>query len=109
MERPPPSQPGREADVLYNIGQQIIITVGFETETHTPADPTTATLEVEDPSGVTVATVDLDDLVRTGVGAYEYTYTIPGPAGRWHYRATATAGLTAVGEGSFHVRRSYFT
>lgn len=95
--------------MLYNIGQDIIITIGTDTEAGTPADATAGTLQIEDPDGTIVATVDLDDLEHVATGSYEHTYNVPGPAGRWHYRFAGTAGLVAVGEGSFHVRRSNFT
>lgn len=65
-------------------------------------DPTTVTLYVEDPSGVT-STFATDALTHDGDGAYSYNLTVT-KAGQWRWRWVGTGAAAGAEQGSFLAR-----
>ncbi len=81
------------ADNLYP-GDTVSRTLTFTDEDDDLFDPTTIAVLTINPSGVTVHTDAIGDLVRTSLGVYEYSYNLAAdaPTGQWHLEVTATGG-----------------
>jgi hypothetical protein len=94
---------------VYQKGELVRIEGLFTDIEGTLADPTTVTLKVTPPSGVTVAyTYAGAQVIRDSVGAFHYDLNAP-DAGQWFYRWEATgAASQAADNGEFMVEPSSF-
>ena len=88
----------------YDLGNLVRVSGSFTTVTGAPADPTTITLRVKDPTG-TIAVYTGGAMVRDGIGAYHYDL-VPAKSGTWSYRWEGTGAVTAAGDSSFAVTPS---
>lgn len=81
----------------YYIGQTVRITATFKVS-GVETDPTTVTLIVKSPSGVTTTyTYSLAELERVSAGVYYKDISISA-AGRWHYGWVGTGTVAAAVE-----------
>lgn len=86
----------------YPLGELVRMAVAF-TANGAPADPSTITLEVIDPTGASVTyTYGSSAIVRDGVGAYHFDQDVE-IAGQWRYRWFGSGTLQAPGPGYFMV------
>lgn len=77
--------------------------------TGTPADPTTATLKLHDPTGAeTTYTLAGGDIVRDTVGVYHCEVALS-VSGQWRGRVIASGAIVAVDEFLFRVESSGFS
>lgn len=94
---------------IYDIGDQVRLSVVFTDANDTAVDPTLITVRYIKPGGSEIA-VDYDGLtavVRDGAGAYSLDL-VTDTAGVWRYRWESSGTVTAAVEGRFEVRRSMF-
>lgn len=70
-----------------------------------PANPTTVTIKVKDPTGARTS-ITLG-IVNDGVGKYHYDLPLT-KAGQWFYRFEGTGAVTAADEKFFTVQKSAF-
>lgn len=87
--------------ITITVGQPVTLSAAFENPPGTPADPTTVTLDVTDPSGADT-TYTGGALTHSATGAYS-KIVVPTTAGRWTYRFTASGSLVSVASGVFSV------
>jgi len=94
---------------VYQKSDLVRIDGSFTDLAGTLADPTTVTLKVTPPSGVTVAyTWAAAQVIRDSVGAFHYDLSVT-EAGQWFYRWEATgAASQAADNGEFMVEPSSF-
>jgi hypothetical protein len=80
----------------------------YNVQMNIPADPTTVSLWVEDPTGV-VTQVSSLNIVRTGVGTY-YANFMPTSPGLWKYKweGSGTSVQATSPDTAFFVRSSDF-
>jgi uncharacterized protein YfaS (alpha-2-macroglobulin family) len=90
----------------YVSGNEIRLSVAFQTLDGNAIDPTAVELKVIDPDG-DVTTYLPDAVVKDAVGHYHVDLTMD-VAGRWYYRFEGSGAVTAAGEGSFTVNHSPF-
>jgi hypothetical protein len=92
----------------YTPNQPVRVSVAF-TVNGTPADPTTVTLQVKDPTKtMTSYTYALAQVVKDSVGNYHYDVT-PTVSGTWFYGWTSTGTAAADAEAFFTVLPSVVT
>jgi len=92
--------------VLYDIGDQPVLTANFKDVDGVPTDPAAITFSLKAPDG-TVATADEGDATNPAVGTWKWAIPAPFDAsGAWHFRAEATSGLQTAEELSVRVRPS---
>lgn len=93
----------------YDRGDRVRLSAAFTDADGAPADPTTITLYVLDPTRTVTPYVypAAVEMVRDALGAYhaDLTLSLEGP---WYYRWTGTGAIVAAAEGRFHVRQSAF-
>ena len=89
----------------YPLGTQLVLATSFmDAVTSQPADPTTVTLEVMDPTGA----VSQPTFTHPGVGLFKALFT-PSMAGIWTTRWEATGAVVAATEHKFEIRASAFS
>lgn len=74
--------------LTYNLATRVRLSNVFTDKSTTPevpADPTTVTLYVKSPAGVVTEYAYPADLIRTGVGLYQFDFT-PDATGTWRYK-----------------------
>lgn len=74
----------------------------FADASGSPADPTTVTLRVLDPTGVATTYTYPADILKDSTGAYHYDLQVA-TAGWWFYRWIGTGTVTAQDEQQFEV------
>ena len=100
--------------MIFTLGSRIRLTETFtDLIAGAPADPTTVTLKLHDPTGVeTVFSYANGDITRDGIGVYHYDFT-PTVTGSlnapWIARWIATGTVVAADEQKFNVAKSGFT
>lgn len=96
--QPPPNE--------YQIDTEVQLLGTFaNATTGAPADPTTVTLYLEDPSG-TVTTPT--SIIKVSVGNYAYAFTPSGP-GWWTYKWQGVGAVVATSKDTkFFVKASVF-
>ena len=88
----------------YVQGQSVRIYLRFKNAQGVPADPTTVTLKVETPAGVTTTyTYAGGHLTKPETGVYYYDIDTTTAAGVWHYRGIGTGAVVAAGQDKFTV------
>lgn len=81
---------------MYQIDTQIQLNGKFyNVAANVPADPTTTTLYVEDPSGNVTEYGPGTPIVRTSVGVY-YMLFVPSGPGEWTYQWQGTGAVIAT-------------
>lgn len=95
---------------IYDIGDQVRLSVTFAADDGVATDPTVVTLIYAGPTGSEIElTYDGENaMTRDDVGSY-YVDIVPQAAGTWRYRWSGSGTVTAADEGRFEVRRSMFT
>ena len=89
----------------YPLGTQLVLGTTFvDAITQVPADPTTVTLEVMDPTG----TVTMPSYTHPGTGLFKSLFT-PSMAGVWTTRWEGTGAVVAATEHKFEIRASAFS
>lgn len=88
----------------YLIGQAVTVSATFKNDSGVATDPTTVTLKVRTPDGLTTSyTYAAAELARASAGAYSMAYATA-QAGAHIYRFEGTGVVVAAGEGTFAVR-----
>lgn len=95
---------------VYNPNALIRITALFTTADGIPADPSTVTLMIKDPTGeITIKVYNTDlEVLKLGTGNYQYDHLADIP-GRWYYSWLGTGDVQISAHKSFFIRRSPFT
>lgn len=94
---------------IYDVGDQVRLSVQFTDEDGVAVDPTLITVRYARPDGAeTAVTYDgMTAVTREATGDY-YLDLVADAAGTWSYRWASSGAVTAAGEGRFEVRRSMF-
>ena len=93
---------------VYQIGDQLRLSVSFTDANNAAVDPTTIALAVLEPDATSTAyTYALDQVIKSTTGTYYYDLTVS-QAGRHYYRWLAGGAYIAADEGSFQVDKSVF-
>lgn len=90
----------------YQSGETIRLAATITDSDGEAADPTTAKIAINDPSGTQVVTAV--DMVNPEVGSYHYDYLIPNDIGAYNWQVTAvgSAGRITIVKDSFNVELS---
>lgn len=98
--------------MTFDIGDDIRLGVTFTNASDAVADPSTVSLKVKTPGGVTTTYAYGGGVVlKDSTGVYHASIPIPLSAasvGGWEYRFEGTGAVTAAGEDCFDVRESSF-
>lgn len=90
----------------YDLGNVIRLSVVFTQLGGAPIDPTAVQLNVRPYGGdIQTFTYALNQITRTGVGAYYCDFT-PTTPGQYFYRFSGTGAAVAAGDGQFNVTDS---
>jgi hypothetical protein len=90
-------------DPIY-VGTSVRVTGTFTDLDGNPADPSTATLTLQDPEGADTSPA----VVHPGVGEFYGESEVEVP-GTWRYRWEGEGALVVADEGEFYVRESGVT
>lgn len=92
----------------YDVGDGVRTTSQFKVN-GVLTDPTSVTIKVKTPAGtVTTKSYPADpEVVRTGLGAFSYTFILT-TAGSWWYRWEGAGAVIGAAERRFQVRASEF-
>lgn len=91
----------------YDKGDSVRLTATFTVDS-VPTDPTTVTLKVKNPAGVTTTyTYGLAELTKSSTGVYYREVTVDDD-GMYYYRFEGTGTCIAASEGQLKVRSSEF-
>jgi hypothetical protein len=96
---------------IHDIGDTPIYEVAFTNAAGAPSDPTEMTFMLKKPDGTETSYVygAAAQVVRSGVGTYQFTVPTLVAAGQYVVRAKGTAGIITAVERAFGVRVSAFT
>lgn len=92
----------------WDVGDEVVIYADFVDATGAPATPTNATLQIEEPDGTELATIQKAAMANPSTGRLEYPFTIT-KHGRYYYRWAATGAFKIAIEGSFGVTEPRLT
>jgi len=87
---------------FYDENSVIVLTANFALANGTAADPTTVTLILTNPLGVST-TYTGGQITRNGVGAYQYNVSSGLTSGHWTYRFVGVGAVQTGGDGAFDV------
>lgn len=87
----------------YDVGDTVRLTATFTDASDVDANPTTVTVSVRAPDGMTTTPTATQD--STGIWYYDLTLS---QAGTWRYRFAGTGALVAAAEGQLFARASVF-
>lgn len=91
------------SDALYEPGSKVRMSGAF-TSLGVDTDPTTITLKVKDPTGVTTTyTYGVEAIVKDSTGHYHFDLIVT-YVGRWFYKWSGTGTIAATNEETFRVR-----
>lgn len=96
--------------VLYDIGDQAVVTNMITDCDGVPADPSELVVKVMSPDG-TVTSITMPDALITNPGVGQYEFTLPTPfdrAGLWRVRWETSGDLFSAQEIRLRVRGSRF-
>ncbi len=93
---------GPEASMYY-VGETVELSAAFRDRLGALADPTSITLRIKSPAGVTSAkTYAAGDITKDSTGRYHYDLLLTA-SGRWEFRFEAAGAVAAIGEEEFQV------
>jgi len=82
----------------YLVGNEVQLNASFTNSSGALVDPTTITVQIQDPSG----NLSSYAASKTSVGVYYYTYT-PSLTGAYFYVFTGSGAVVAAAQGQFNV------
>lgn len=94
------------ATVACDIGDLVALAAAFVNAAGSPADPTTVTLAIRDPTGALVDPAPTPTHGATGAYTYDLAIT---RAGVWRYRFAGTGAVVAAEEAKVFARSSSFS
>ena len=92
----------------YDIGDAATVSAAFSVD-EVPTDPTTVTVKILDPGGITTTYVyDTDaEVIKDSAGNYHMVVSF-NQSGFWYHRWEGTGACEAAGEASLNVQKSKF-
>lgn len=93
---------------IFDIDNVVRLEATFKNASDTNTDPTTVTLQHQDPTGnETTLTFAAAELTNSAVGIYHFDLTVD-EAGTWYYKFKSTGTPKTSAEDNFDVRVSEF-